>query len=95
MRSANRGVRRQSLYVGAAAGFLLAVSLVGCANHSAGDSPKSSSDQALSNANPTAPEAARCKEAINDVSKFCNDNGSGSRCDDAKSRARQYCMKSD
>jgi hypothetical protein len=79
----------------AAAGFLVAVSVIGCAGH-VNDSPKGASDQALSNANPTAPEAARCKEAVDDVTKLCaGDNASSSRCNDAKARTRQYCMKND
>jgi hypothetical protein len=85
--------RRQLVAGILAMGFFLIIT--GCAAnvHRGNPPPQASSDQALANANPQAPDAARCKQSIDEISKYCKEASGSSRCNDAKSRSRQYCMK--
>ena len=83
----------------AMAAVLLAASVTtGCAAASsatAKENPSSSTNQSLTNANPQAPDATRCKEAVNDVTKYCKEGATSSKCDDAKARSRKFCMKTE
>jgi len=98
MRTA-RNIGGQIRVITAAGCFLLAASATtGCAaSSSAAAKPNAapSSSQTLSNANPQAPDAARCKDAVNDVTKFCKEGASNGKCDDAKARTRKFCMKTE
>lgn len=67
----------------------LAVSLSGCASGGSGAANANSGAKSVSE---EAAAAERCRAAIADVSRMCEQDTGSSRCTDAKARSRNACI---
>lgn len=76
-------------YIYLGTGILLAaLALAGCANGDARAPLRADGE-----ANATNGQQAKCKTAIEDVSRYCSgDNASTGKCNDAKARTREHCI---
>lgn len=85
----NTGFARHIRTCGAAALAALAISLAGCAT---GNNGADGANASAKSASEEAAAAQRCRAAITDVSRMCEQDANSSRCTDAKARSRSACI---